>query len=350
MSKKPIPKFKEINPLLKSLNIEKMNSTQIELEIIKEEKLLNNFISHHKYSEAETCDKKISALNKILKQKKLKEINHRHTAEKENLKIDEFSDINNLNFYWDKKFEELQSKSQKALDILRQNQEAEYQTLISQKDMSMNLRPSRAYLELQKEEEGLVRLRKFKEAEFIRKQKEAQRKKDMNKTGKEREDTLKILIKNLKQKHKNELIYLQNKIQNEFDELTKERQEQFEFLNKKYSVKNNDLINQQKRESNINKFNNYRKRIGQLQNNYGENFVIGQKEYESPKQNEKVDQIYAELQDKKIEGFDLGIIPEKNSGNSKLENNVENEDYEANDDFNKQQEILQNDINNNEEN
>ena len=91
MSKKPSVKNKEVNPLLKSLNIEKMNSTQIQQEITKEEKLLNNFISHYKYHEAEICDNKISALKKVLKQKKAKEINQRHTAEKEHLKIDEFS-------------------------------------------------------------------------------------------------------------------------------------------------------------------------------------------------------------------------------------------------------------------
>ena len=342
MSKKQIPKFKEINPLLKSLNIEKMNSTQIELEIIKEQKLLEYLTSNHKYSEAELCDKKIIALNKILKRKKIKEINHRHAAEKENLKIDEFSDLNNLKFYWDQKFEDLQSRSQKALDILRQNQELEYQTLISKKYMRMNLRPSRAFLDLQKEEEGLARLKKFKEAEYIKKQKEAQIKKDMAKTGKDREETMKMLIKNLKQKQKNELIYLQNKIQNEFDELKKQKQEQLEFLCKKYSVKNEDLMNQQKRERNINIFNNYRKRIGQLQNNYEENFVIGQKEYEPQQRNEKIDQIYAELPDNKIEEFQIG---EKNNGNFNLENNAENGDYDANADFNKQQELLQNDIN-----
>ena len=342
MSKKQIPKFKEINPLLKSLNIEKMNSTQIELEIIKEQKLLEYFTYNHKYSEAELCDKKIIALNKILKRKKIKEINHRHTAEKENLKIDEFSDLNNLKFYWDQKFEDLQSRSQKALDILRQNQELEYQTLISKKYMRMNLRPSRAFLDLQKEEEGLARLKKFKEAEYIKKQKEAQIKKDMAKTGKDREETMKMLIKNLKQKQKNELIYLQNKIQNEFDELKKQKQEQLEFLCKKYSVKNEDLMNQQKRERNINIFNNYRKRIGQLQNNYEENFVIGKKEYEPQQRNEKIDQIYAELPDNKIEEFQIG---EKNNGNFNLENNAENGDYDANADFNKQQELLQNDIN-----
>ena len=206
----------------------------------------------------------------------------------------------------------------------------------------MNLRPSRAFLDLQKEEEGLARLKKFKEAEYIKKQKEAQIKKDMAKTGKDREETMKMLIKNLKQKQKNELIYLQNKIQNEFDELKKQKQEQLEFLCKKYSVKNEDLMNQQKRERNINIFNNYRKRIGQLQNNYEENFVIGKKEYEPQQRNEKIDQIYAELPDNKIEEFQIG---EKNNGNFNLENNAENGDYDANADFNKQQELLQNDIN-----
>ena len=87
MSKKLIQpihnKPKEIDPILKSLNVEKMNSSQVQEEIAKQEKILNNFISHYKYTEAETCDKKITALKKVLKQKKTKEIKQRHTAEKE---------------------------------------------------------------------------------------------------------------------------------------------------------------------------------------------------------------------------------------------------------------------------
>ena len=347
MSQKPIPKNKEMNPLLKSLNIEKMNSTQIQQEITKEEKLLNNFISHYKYHEAEICDKKISALKKILKQKKAKEINQRHTAEKEHLKIDEFSDINNLKFYWDKKFQELQSKSQAALEELRRNHEIEYQALISQKDMIINIRPSAAFLKYQKEEEGLVKLKKFKEAEVIRKKKEEQRKKDMNKIGKNKENSMKMLEKNLRQKQNNELKYLQNKFQTEFDELTKERQKQVEFINKKYSVKNKDLINQQKRENNINKFNNYGRRIEQLKNNYGQKFVIGQKAYEPQKPMEKIEQLYAELQDNKVEGFGIGTFLEKNNKN--LEDEKLNGMDEDNADFIRQQEILQNEINKNEE-
>jgi hypothetical protein len=65
----------------------------VQEEISKEEKILNNFILHYKYPDAEISDKKIAALKKVLKQKKTKEIKQRHTAEKEHLKIDEFSDI-----------------------------------------------------------------------------------------------------------------------------------------------------------------------------------------------------------------------------------------------------------------
>ena len=213
--------------------------------------------------------------------------------------------------------------------------------------MIINIRPSAAFLKYQKEEEGLVKLKKFKEAEVIRKKKEEQRKKDMNKIGKNKENSMKMLEKNLRQKQNNELKYLQNKFQTEFDELTKERQKQVEFINKKYSVKNKDLINQQKRENNINKFNNYGRRIEQLKNNYGQKFVIGQKAYEPQKPMEKIEQLYAELQDNKVEGFGIGSFLEKNNKN--LEDEKLNGMDEDNADFIRQQEILQNEINKNKE-
>ena len=181
-----------------------MNSSQVQEEIAKQEKILNNFISHYKYTEAETCDKKITALKKVLKQKKTKEIKKRHTAEKEHLKIDEFSDINNLNFYWDQKLQELQSRSQATFEELKRNQEIEYQQLLAKKDQETNIHPSAKFLKLQKEEDGLVKLRKFKEAEFIRKKKEEQRKLDMNKNGKNKEKSFNLMEKKLRQKHTNE--------------------------------------------------------------------------------------------------------------------------------------------------
>ena len=334
--KRPIPGLKEVNPLLKSLNIDKMNSSQIQEEISKEEKILNNLISHYKYPEAEISDKKIAALKKVLKQKKAKEIKQRHTAEKEHLKIDEFADVNNLKFYWDKKFEELRTRSQAAFDELKRNQEMEYQQLIAQKELETNVKPSRDFLKYQKEEEGLVKLRKFKEAEVIRKKKEEQRKNDLKRTGKNKINSIKCLEKKLRQKHTNELLFLQNKFQSEFDDLTNERLKQVEFINKKYSVKNKDLMNQQKRENNINRYTNYGRRIEQLTNYYGQKFIVGQNEYAPQKQIENADQIYAELPDNKIEGFENESSPEKNADNEG--NGIYQEDS---DNANRQQEIVQ---------
>ena len=307
---------KQINTILKDLNIEKMSSTQIQEEINKNKKLMDDFISNYKYPEAEKCNEKIEALKKILKQKKSKEINQRHKAEKENLKIDEYSDINNLNDLWTKKFEELQSRSQQALEELKKNQEQEYQKLFSQyQEDPANVKPSSIFLKLQKEEEGLVKLRKFKEAEIIRKKKEAQRQIDINKSGKNKENTFRCLEKKLKQKHTNELLYLQNKFQAEFDELTNEKQREMDFLNKKYLAKNKDLVKQQKREDNINTNKNYGKRIANLHNNYEQKFVVGKKEYAPKQPTKKIEQIYAEINnsDNKFDN-----IPNKNNENQNM--------------------------------
>jgi len=64
---------------------------------------MNDFISKCKSPEAEKCKDKIIVL-KILKQKKSKEINQRHITEKENLKLDDFSDVNYFNYLRTQKF------------------------------------------------------------------------------------------------------------------------------------------------------------------------------------------------------------------------------------------------------
>lgn len=60
-----------------------------------------------------------------------------------------------------------------------------------------------------------------------------------------------------------------------------------EFLDKKYSVKSKDLINQQKREDTVNKFKNYGNRIANLSNNYEIKYSVGKNEYKEPKRKKK---------------------------------------------------------------
>lgn len=310
---KKINKKKQTNPLLKDLEIEEMNSTQVEEEINKNEKLMNDFIQKCKYPEAEKCNQKIDALKKILKEKKTSELTKRHTVEKENLKVDEYSEVNNLNFLWSQKFEELQSRSKAALDELKKNQELEIQKLFSSyQEETPEVKPSSMYLKLQKEEEGLVKLRKFKEAETVRKRKEAQRKIDISKSGKSKEDTLKNLEKKLKQKHSNELLYLQKKYQAEYEALTNGKNKEMEFLNKKYSVKKKDLVKQQIREDNINNNKNYGNRIAKLHSNYEQRYITDKTGVTNTLGSEaKIDSIYAEVNNKNLGDANLASEEKK---------------------------------------
>ena len=314
---------------------DKMTTPQIESEIKSTEKQLQDFISQGKYNQAEVCNTKIEHLKSVLRQRKTKEISKRHFTEKKNLIQDKVSDIDSLNYLWDQRFEELQTKSKSALEELRKNQEEELQQLLLQFQQSPNdVKPSAKYLKLKKEEEGLVKLRKFKEAEFVRKRKEEQRKIDEGKTGTNKEISYNNYRKKLRQKHMNELQYLQNKFQAEFDELAKEKQKDMEFLDKKYSVKNKDLINQQKREDTINKFKNYGNRIANLTNNYEIKYSVGKNEYKEPKKEEKADRIYAELNDennKYIEDENEKTPKrEKMENNKEIKNEIESENVKDN--------------------
>ena len=314
---------------------DKMTTPQIESEIKSTEKQLQDFISQGKYNQAEVCNTKIEHLKSVLRQRKTKEISKRHFTEKKNLIQDKVSDIDSLNYLWDQRFEELQTKSKSALEELRKNQEEELQQLLLQFQQSPNdVKPSAKYLKLKKEEEGLVKLRKFKEAEFVRRRKEEQRKIDEGKTGTNKEISYNNYRKKLRQKHMNELQYLQNKFQAEFDELAKEKQKDMEFLDKKYSVKNKDLINQQKREDTINKFKNYGNRIANLTNNYEIKYSVGKNEYKEPKKEEKADRIYAELNDennKYIEDENEKTPKrEKMENNKEIKNEIESENIKDN--------------------
>ena len=314
---------------------DKMTTPQIESEIKSTEKQLQDFISQGKYNQAEVCNTKIEHLKSVLRQRKTKEISKRHFTEKKNLIQDKVSDIDSLNYLWDQRFEELQTKSKSALEELRKNQEEELQQLLLQFQQSPNdVKPSAKYLKLKKEEEGLVKLRKFKEAEFVRKRKEEQRKIDEGKTGTNKEISYNNYRKKLRQKHMNELQYLQNKFQAEFDELAKEKQKDMEFLDKKYSVKSKDLINQQKREDTINKFKNYGNRIANLTNNYEIKYSVGKNEYKEPKKEEKADRIYAELNDdnnKYIEDENEKTPKrEKIENNKEIKNEIESENIKDN--------------------
>ena len=326
--------------LKEPLKEEKMSSTELQSEIDKAQKSMDKFISLGNYTNAEKLSDRIEMLKKLLKIQKSKETKNRHKIEKENLNSDKENDIENLNLLWDQKFEELQTRSQVALEELKKHQENELQELYSQyQNEVLEFKPSSTYLKLQKEEEGLVKLKKFKEAQIIRKQKENQALIDSNKIGQNRENTFRCLEKKVKQKYTNELLYLQKKFQAEFDELTLGKQRELEFLNKKYSAKNSDLLKQQKREKNIIINKNYANRISSLTVNNELKYSVNNVKLT----NDGINQLYAEIPDKNIKDNTLFNVNRENqeefvesqmisqNGNNNISSNVNGgEDKEQN--------------------
>ena len=128
---------------------DKMTVSQIEAEIKNIEQQLQDFISQGKYNQAEICNNKIEHLKSVLRQKKTKAISRRHFTEKKNLIQDKVSDTDSLNYLWEQRFEELQTKSKSALEELRKNQEEELQQLLLQFQQSpTEVKPSAKYLKL----------------------------------------------------------------------------------------------------------------------------------------------------------------------------------------------------------
>ena len=286
-----------------------MSSSQIQQEITKTEKQMENFISNSQYPEAEKCNDKIEILKKLLKSQKTEETKHKHETEKQNLQNNHTSQTNNLNNILTEKFRELEIKTRTSIEELKKKQNEEMENLYSKyKEENGFIKPSSMYLKLCKEEEGLVKLRKFKEAEVIRKQKEAQKLKDINRSCNNKGASLKSMEEKLKQKHDKELLFLKSKLKSEYDELEREGKKEMEFLNKKYSAKNKDLINQQKRENNFNKNNNYKKRNEKLHKDYEMKNVYDKKEYEPNEEHINVEHICAEIIGSKIQIVDLDKV------------------------------------------
>lgn len=308
---------KELEILGKDIIIGNSNSKQIQEEINKNKKLIEEYIFSGKYTKAEQCTKKLDVLQRLYKQKKVSELKKRHTSEEENLMIDRETDFDNLNTLWNQKFQELQKTSQNTLEELKNRHEKEFQELYNKYQNSIDeIKPSLQYLKYKKEEEGLVDLRKFKEAEIVRRKKKEQIEKDLIKTRKNKEISFINEEKFLKKKHNKELLYLQKKIQAEFDELALGKQREMEFLDKKYSAKRSDLSKQQKLENIVNNNKNYAKRIASLLINDDSRVCLKSRIQTQP--NKDVEEIFTEVKENKLNNIDNAIT-------NILENEKENE-------------------------
>ena len=83
-------------------------------QLVKLEELRVQLSIKGEYDKAKLCSKKAEEVKKLVKQKKLKDLEEQQAAEMENLEEQHQQDIENLNLMWDKKFQSLQQKEQQS--------------------------------------------------------------------------------------------------------------------------------------------------------------------------------------------------------------------------------------------
>lgn len=222
---------------------------------LKLEKLENLCIKYSKggyYDKAKICRRKMGELREVSKVKKKKELEEQQLSELESLEEQYQQDIDKFNISWDKKFQQLQEKSEKADKMINEKQQKEMNEFYKQFEQKMpKLKFSKEYLSLENEEKMLVKFQKFDEAKIIKKKKEIQKQKDIDKYNKEKQEKFKLQLMQKNTKHITDKNIIKKKFENELDILRTQKQKEFLYLEKKYQNKRQELDLQQKSERNL---------------------------------------------------------------------------------------------------
>lgn len=229
-----------------------------EVQLEKMESLGHRYASEGKYDLAKQCFKKIEGIKKNIKEKKRHDLEEQQYAEMENLEQSYVQEIEKVNAVWDKKFEDLQKRSQIAEDDINKRQYNEMEKLYAEMEEKMNqkIKFSKEYLALESQEKMLVKFQKFDEAKVIKKKKEQQKAKDIEKWNKEKNAKIKVQAIKKNNKHVNEKNVLKKKFETELDILRVEKQKEIALVEKKFQNKKLELDLQQKNERNLNENEN----------------------------------------------------------------------------------------------
>lgn len=329
-NQKPVKFSKaELKSISKDFDPSKQTAAQIESLLKENEQSQQTLIAEGNYPEAGKVQKKVDMLKIILKQKKIEEVKNRHYREKTNLRQGKKMDMDSKENGWALKFKDLQSRSKAAVDELKKQHEKELQDLYVkfENKAKNNIKPSLNYLKLQKEEEGLVKLKKFDEAEIVKKKREQQGEEDLIRSTKILEKSLACEEKKLKQIQNNGLLYLQKRFQKEFDELNRARERDLDTLNKKYSNKNNELNIQQKYENMYNFSDTYERRGGSgLEKNFEQKMKIKRGGEKKINKTLEIGRMFGEVKDKKNENEKSAVEVDKSNKNLGAEEGMSEKD------------------------
>ncbi|CAD8187907.1 unnamed protein product [Paramecium pentaurelia] len=218
------------------------------------------FLYHHqkscekqgKYLEADIAKTKLNELTKTLDFQYKHEVADRHQDEKQLIDKAHFDEFNQFNIFWDEKLKQFDSEANNAKDEILSRHQIELTSFLEELDITIPLKPkdSAQLLKLRKTEEQLAKLENYKEAHMIQQRILYLEKEEFNKWNHTRQNKIRNLIQQLRQKQIIELNALQQRILSVQEELSKNKSQELQKMLSKYQHVRKGLENQQNQEIN----------------------------------------------------------------------------------------------------
>ncbi|CAD8074545.1 unnamed protein product [Paramecium primaurelia] len=203
-----------------------------------------------KYLEADQAKKRLAELKKELDIKNKGDVKDRHCSEKQEIEKAHLEEFNQFNQFWDQKMIEFDTEAQKIKELTLQRHEDELRQFSEELENSLPLKPkdSAELLALKKTEEQLARQENYLEAHVIQSRIQTQEKDEYEKWTSCRQQKIRNLITQLRQKQINELNALTQRILSGQEEQRKIRSQELEKLLQKYQNVRKELESQQTQE------------------------------------------------------------------------------------------------------
>ncbi|CAD8049387.1 unnamed protein product [Paramecium sonneborni] len=203
-----------------------------------------------KYLEADLAKKRLAELKKELDSKNKGDVKDRHCSEKQEIEKAHLDEFNQFNTFWDQKMIEFDQEAQKVKEQTLQRHEDELRQFSEELENSIPVKPkdSAELLALRKTEEQLAKQENYMEAHLIQQKILAQERDELEKWTQGRQQKIRNLITQLRQKQINELNALTQRILSGQEEQRKIRSQELEKLLQKYQNVRKELESQQVQE------------------------------------------------------------------------------------------------------
>lgn len=207
-----------------------------------------------KYKEADVIKHKIIKTKEVFMETKTKDLKEQHKLEYSNLEEHMMLELEDFNKHWDDKMTDFEQKSQMIEELINQRHQKEAKDLQTEMETYIpKIKPNYDYNQLKMTELRLRKMDKFLEAEDIKQKCENIEKRETEKLHIEKNNIFKQKASRMEKKHMNELEVARRKLQDEYNIMFNQRENEYDKLMMKFKTRKIELDLQQKHEKNMNR-------------------------------------------------------------------------------------------------